>query len=76
MLGEGASASGQGKARHSSVLMPDLIIVLRDGSVAEQGSHEELMRIEGGVYRRLWEAQLTESTALPVEAKDVQEEKA
>ena len=56
--------------------MPDLIIVLRDGSVAEQGSHEELMRIEGGVYRRLWEAQLTESTALPVEAKDVQEEKA
>lgn len=76
MSGEGALASGQGKARHSSVLMPDLIIVLRDGSAAEQGSHEELMRIEGGVYRRLWEAQLTESTALPVEAKDVQEEKA
>lgn len=54
-----------------SPLTSDLIIVLRDGSVAEQGSHEELMRIEGGVYRRLWEAQLTESTALPVEAKDV-----
>lgn len=32
--------------------------MLREGSVAEQGSHEELMRIEGGVYRNLWEAQL------------------
>ncbi|RSH93196.1 Iron-sulfur clusters transporter atm1, mitochondrial [Saitozyma podzolica] len=40
----------------------DLIIVLRDGQVAEQGSHEELLAIEDGVYRRLWEAQLTENT--------------
>ena len=52
--------------------MPDLIIVLRDGSVAEQGSHEELMQIEGGVYRHLWEAQLTETTAAPIEAKVVE----
>jgi ABC transporter ATM len=59
-----------------AALTADLIIVLRDGSVAEQGSHEELMRIEGGVYRRLWEAQLTESTAAPVEARDVTQEKA
>jgi ATP-binding cassette subfamily B (MDR/TAP) protein 7 len=51
----------------------DLIIVLRDGSVAEQGSHEELMAIPGGVYRRLWEAQLTESTAAPVDKADVVE---
>lgn len=49
-----------------SRLTIDLIIVLRDGSVAEQGSHEELMKIEGGVYRRLWEAQLTESTSAPI----------
>jgi ATP-binding cassette subfamily B (MDR/TAP) protein 7 len=40
----------------------DLIIVLRDGKVAEQGSHEDLLRIDGGVYRHLWEAQLTENT--------------
>jgi len=52
--------------------MLDLIIVLRDGSVAEQGSHEALMQIEGGVYRHLWEAQLTETTAAPVEAKVVE----
>ena len=54
------------------MLTLDLIIVLRDGSVAEQGSHEELMQIEGGVYRHLWEAQLTETTAAPIEAKVVE----
>lgn len=26
--------------------------------MAEQGSHDELLRIAGGVYRNLWEAQL------------------
>ena len=36
--------------------------MLRDGQVAEQGTHEQLMAIMGGVYRHLWEAQLTEST--------------
>lgn len=40
----------------------DLIIVLREGRVAEQGTHEELLAIEDGVYRNLWNAQLTEST--------------
>ncbi|PLW40796.1 hypothetical protein PCASD_07333 [Puccinia coronata f. sp. avenae] len=29
----------------------DLIIVLHDGKVAEQGNHQELMNIENGVYR-------------------------
>ena len=46
----------------------DVIIVLRDGAVAEQGSHEELMAIPDGVYRHLWDAQLTESTTSPIEA--------
>jgi len=36
--------------------------VLRDGQVAEQGTHEELVAIAGGVYSRLWQAQLSEST--------------
>ncbi|WVR07997.1 iron-sulfur clusters transporter ATM1, mitochondrial [Kwoniella sp. DSM 27419] len=53
----------------------DLIIVLRDGQVVEQGSHEDLLAITGGVYQHLWHAQLTESTQSPVEgSKD--EEKA
>lgn len=38
----------------------DLIIVLEEGHVAEQGTHEELLRNVGGVYYRLWNAQLTE----------------
>jgi ABC-type transport system involved in cytochrome bd biosynthesis fused ATPase/permease subunit len=48
-----------------------LIIVLRDGGVAEQGSHEELLNIEGGVYRHLWEAQLTENTQVQEKDEDV-----
>ena len=31
----------------------DLIIVLRDGQVAEQGTHEELLRL-GGLYYSMW----------------------
>ena len=49
--------------------LADLIIVLRDGHVTEQGSHDELMHIDGGVYRGLWEAQLTESTQSPGQGK-------
>ncbi|KAF2402640.1 P-loop containing nucleoside triphosphate hydrolase protein [Trichodelitschia bisporula] len=34
----------------------DLIIVLKDGRVAEQGTHEELVN-HGGLYAELWSAQ-------------------
>lgn len=34
----------------------DLIIVLKDGGVAEQGTHAELMAMEG-VYWSMWEQQ-------------------
>ncbi|KAI1264326.1 P-loop containing nucleoside triphosphate hydrolase protein [Xylariaceae sp. FL1019] len=36
----------------------DLIIVLREGSVAEQGTHKELID-RGGLYSELWSAQET-----------------
>ncbi|KAI0397557.1 P-loop containing nucleoside triphosphate hydrolase protein [Xylariaceae sp. FL0594] len=36
----------------------DLIIVLKEGSVAEQGTHEELIN-RGGLYSELWSAQET-----------------
>lgn len=39
----------------------DIIIVLQDGQVVEQGKHDELLRIQDGVYHNLWNAQLTES---------------
>ncbi|GHJ88227.1 hypothetical protein NliqN6_4629 [Naganishia liquefaciens] len=41
----------------------DLIIVLRDGQMAEQGSHEELMKIMNGVYQHLWNAQLHDNAS-------------
>lgn len=35
----------------------DRIIVLDQGTVAEAGTHEELMKREGGIYRRMWDKQ-------------------
>lgn len=43
--------------RFSTVRMADTIIVLRHGEVTEQGTHEELMQIEGGTYARLFTLQ-------------------
>jgi ATP-binding cassette subfamily B protein len=42
--------------RFSTVRMADLIVVVRDGRVAEHGSHAELMR-RGGLYAELFELQ-------------------
>jgi ABC-type multidrug transport system fused ATPase/permease subunit len=39
--------------RLSTIRSADQIICLRDGKVVEAGSHEELMRREGGTYRNL-----------------------
>lgn len=41
--------------RLSTVRNCDLIIALKDGEVIEQGSHQELLNIEGGYYSKLWE---------------------
>lgn len=42
--------------RLSTVQSADLILVLRDGDIVEQGNHAELMR-QGGVYASLYQAQ-------------------
>lgn len=42
--------------RFSTVRMADQIVVIRDGRVAEQGSHEELMA-QGGQYAQLFSLQ-------------------
>ncbi|MBQ3380498.1 MAG: ABC transporter ATP-binding protein [Oscillospiraceae bacterium] len=42
--------------RLSTVLKADRILVLKDGVIAEQGSHEELLAL-GGIYRELYETQ-------------------
>ena len=42
--------------RLSTVRGADNILVLRDGDIAEQGTHDELMQ-KGGFYRQLYDAQ-------------------
>lgn len=42
--------------RFSTVRAADLIVVMQDGSVAEQGTHEDLMAA-GGDYAELFELQ-------------------
>jgi ATP-binding cassette, subfamily B, bacterial len=43
--------------RFNTVRIADRIMVLDRGVVKEFGSHEELMRVEGGQYRRFYEVQ-------------------
>lgn len=44
------------RGRLKTVADADLILVLRDGYVAEQGTHSELMA-KRGVYWTMWEQQ-------------------
>ena len=43
--------------RLSTVRNAEIILVLKDGDVIEQGSHDELMEMEGGFYRALYHSQ-------------------
>ena len=50
-----------------SSMCEDVIIVLKDGQVVEQGTHEELMRA-GGLYYSMWQQQVSDissDTAVP-----------
>ena len=42
--------------RLNTVVHADKIVVLEDGLIAEEGTHDELMRAEG-LYRRMWDEQ-------------------
>ena len=44
--------------RLSTVLESDRIIVLENGLIAEQGKHKDLIKIENGIYKNLYEDQL------------------
>ena len=48
--------------RLSTVRALDRLLVLDKGRVVEEGSHEQLIRIDNGVYRRLFERQALELT--------------
>ncbi|WP_170253065.1 ABC transporter ATP-binding protein [Vogesella mureinivorans] len=47
--------------RLSTIRDADQIVVLNHGAIAEQGSHDALMAIEGGIYQRLYLLQQLES---------------
>ena len=49
--------------RLRTVANADNIIVLRNGTVAEQGSHKALLADNDGVYSRMWQAQQNLETA-------------
>jgi ATP-binding cassette subfamily B protein len=55
--------------RLSTVRHADTILVLDDGELVEQGTHDELLRADG-LYATLWRVQVGEVDALPEEFLD------
>ncbi len=43
--------------RLSTIRKMDRIVVVKDGRIVEEGNHDILLRVENGVYRRLWNLQ-------------------
>ena len=41
----------------------DKIVVLENGKIVEQGTHEELIKISGGHYSNLYEVQFSKELA-------------
>jgi len=52
--------------RLSTLRHADRLVVLKDGKLVEDGSHEELMEIEDGVYRKLVDIQVEWSNTIAV----------
>ncbi|WP_183459989.1 ABC transporter ATP-binding protein [Mesorhizobium huakuii] len=48
--------------RLSTVRALDRLLVFDRGNIVEEGSHDELIRLKGGIYRRLFERQALELT--------------
>lgn len=48
--------------RLSTVRQADLIVALHEGRIVETGSHADLLKREGGVYRHLYEMQFRNQT--------------
>jgi subfamily B ATP-binding cassette protein MsbA len=49
--------------RLSTVKNADKIAVIQDGELVETGRHEELLRLESGLYKYLYEMQFNKSTS-------------
>ena len=50
--------------RLSTVRNADKIIVLKHGVIVEQGSHDQLVEMENGYYKKLWEKQNADDEAV------------
>ena len=46
----------------STIIAADEIIVMQDGQIIERGSHNDLIEVEEGVYRRLTQLQKLHKT--------------
>ena len=53
--------------RLSTVRQADLIVVLKDGQIAEQGTHDELLAVNG-IYQNIYELQLQPQEELLLDA--------
>jgi ATP-binding cassette subfamily B protein len=53
--------------RLATIRKADIIFVLKDGSIVQRGSHEELLRM-GGLYRELYETQFQKQEGIIVQA--------
>jgi len=40
--------------RLSTIMQMDRIVVIENGKIKEQGKHEELLKVEQGLYQKLW----------------------
>lgn len=51
--------------RLTTVMDADKILVLGNGGLIEEGSHEQLLRRTGGVYANMWEERKDEVDSIP-----------
>ncbi|CAG8588309.1 8119_t:CDS:10 [Paraglomus brasilianum] len=57
--------------RLSTIVHADQILVIKQGKIVEQGSHDELMQTENGVYFRLWNKQLKDRLKIKSKIKRI-----
>ena len=50
--------------RLSTIKDADKIVVINEGRIVEQGSHEELLKIENGEYKKLYEMQFKKTNTI------------
>ena len=60
--------------RLSTIKNADEIVVIAEGKIAEQGTHDALMQLDNGIYKRLYQLQFREQEASAEEVKFLEEQ--